>query len=71
MNYPYNVPGGQTAFFADFQFRFSDLELLFVRHAPFRFVQMGNADWFDHHAFEQARVSPEPKMSLEIGTARQ
>jgi hypothetical protein len=54
MNYPYNVNGGQTAFFSDFDFRFSDAELLFMRHAPARFVQMGNADWFDDHGLEDA-----------------
>jgi hypothetical protein len=53
MNYPFIVDGKQAAFFADFEFRFSDAELLFMRHAPARFVQMGNADWFDHHGFEQ------------------
>ncbi len=66
MNYPYRVPGGTTSFFADFLFRFSDSELLFMRHAPFRFVQQGNADWFDHHAFRQADVSPEPKFALSL-----
>ena len=24
-----------------------------MRHAPERFVQQGNALWFDHHAFEE------------------
>ena len=52
MNYPYNVAGGQTAFWSNFAFRFSDPELLFIRHAPERFVQMGNAAWFDRHGFE-------------------
>ena len=47
MNYPFRVAGGQSAFFADFEYRFSDQELLFMRHAPERFVQMGAADWFD------------------------
>ncbi|MBI4300511.1 MAG: hypothetical protein HY677_05185 [Chloroflexi bacterium] len=70
MNYPYNVAGGQTAFFADFEFRFTDSELLFMRHAPERFVQMGNADWFDHHAFQQAEVSPEPPFKLELRVNR-
>ena len=70
MNYPFRVAGGQTAFFADFAYRFSDQELLFMRHAPARFVQMGNADWFDHHAFEQAETSPEPKFSLELRVNR-
>ncbi|MGH8354223.1 MAG: hypothetical protein ACRERY_11960 [Pseudomonas sp.] len=66
MNYPYSVAGGQTAFFSDFEFRFSDSELLFLRHAPEQYVQMGNADWFDHHGFEQAEVSAEPSLRLEI-----
>jgi hypothetical protein len=52
MNYPYNVAGGQSAFFSDFPFRFSDSELLFMRHAPAQWVQQGNADWFDHHGFQ-------------------
>lgn len=70
MNYPYSVAGGQTAFFADFEFRFSDAELLFMRHAPERFVQMGNAEWFDHHGFEQADVLPEPTFKLEARVNR-
>jgi hypothetical protein len=70
MNYPYNVAGGQTAFFADFAYRFSDQELLFMRHAPARFVQMGNADWFDDHGFEQAETSPEPNFHLELRVNR-
>lgn len=70
MNYPYNVSGGQSAFFADFPFRFTDSELLFLRHAPGRFVQMGNADWFDNHGFEEANVSPEPTLVLEVRVNR-
>src|SRR5574337_129470 len=71
MNYPYNVNGGQAAFFADFPFRFSDPELLFMRHAPARFVQMGNADWFDHHGLEQAELDGAPSAyRLEIRVNR-
>jgi hypothetical protein len=66
MNYPYNVAGGQTAFFADFAFRFSNPELLFMRHAPAKFVRMGDANWFDNHAFEQAALHPMPPLSLEV-----
>ena len=66
MNYPFRVAGGQSAFFSDFAFRFSDAELLFMRHAPRRFVQMGNAAWFDHHGFEGANASPEPQLRLEL-----
>lgn len=53
MNYPFNVTGGEQAFFADFRFRFTDDELLFMRHAPRRFVQMGHSDWFENHGFRQ------------------
>lgn len=70
MNYPYNVDGGQSAFFSDFEYRFSDSELLFMRHAPSKFVQMGNADWFDHHGFQQANVYANPVLKLEIRVNR-
>jgi hypothetical protein len=49
MNYPWRVAGGQSAFFSTFRFRFSDQELMFMRHAPDRFVQPGNAAFFDNH----------------------
>jgi hypothetical protein len=52
MNYPDRVAGQQAAFYANFRYRFSDDELVFLRHAPRRFVQMGNANWFDNHGFE-------------------
>jgi len=52
MNYPFRVSGNESAFFSDFRFRFSDDELVFMRHAPRRFVQMGNSDWFVNHGFE-------------------
>lgn len=59
MNYPYNVAGGQAAFFANFRYRFSDGELRFMRHAPRRFVQMGNANWFVNHNFEAPESLPQ------------
>lgn len=70
MNYPFRVAGGQHAFFSDFEFRFSDDELLFMRHAPERFVQHGNADWFDDHGFRQASVAPVPTFRLELRVHR-
>jgi hypothetical protein len=60
MNYPFNVAGGQAAFFADFRFRFSDSELVFMRHAPRRYVQMGNSNWFVNHGFEAPRALMQP-----------
>ena len=70
MNYPNSVAGGQASFFSNFEFRFSDSELLFMRHAPERFVQMGNADWFDNHGFQGALVLPEPTFALELRVNR-
>lgn len=70
MNYPFRVAGGQSAFFADFEFRFSDPELVFMRHAPERFVQQGNADWFDHHGFEGAAMDPEGSFHLQLRVDR-
>ncbi|HEV8355413.1 MAG TPA: hypothetical protein VGQ17_01475 [Gemmatimonadales bacterium] len=64
MNYPYRVAGGATAFFANFEYRFTDQELLFLRHAPARLVEQGNATWFDHHGFEQAHVAAEPSLTI-------
>lgn len=52
MNYPFRVSGGPASFFSDFRFRFTDEELVFMRHAPRRFVQMGNSNWFVNHGFE-------------------
>ena len=66
MNYPFLVSGGQSTFFSNFAFRFSNPELLFMRHAPEQFVQMGNADWFDNHGFEQAETTPEPDFELTV-----
>jgi hypothetical protein len=70
MNYPFKVTGGQTAFFANFEFRFSDAELLFMRHAPESFVQQGNATWFDHHGFQSANASPEASLKLALRANR-
>ncbi len=66
MNYPYFVSGGQSAFFSNFRFRFSDDELVFMRHAPRSFVQMGNNNWFDQHGFEAAPAHTESGWQLEI-----
>ncbi len=66
MNYPQRVRGGEAAFFNDFVYRFSDTDLMFLRHAPERFVQMGNADWFDDHGFRLAHTDPDCGLALEL-----
>ena len=70
MNYPNNVNGGQTAFFSDFEFRFDDGELLFMRHAPSRFVQPGNADWADNHGLQAFQQFPGSIYDLELRVNR-
>jgi hypothetical protein len=70
MNYPYNVSGGTDAFFADFYYQFSDDELLFMRHAPTRFVRQGDAAWFNHHGFEEARRADTGALQLTLRVNR-
>lgn len=76
MNYPYlyktgiNSDANTIAFFRAFEFRFTDEELLFLRHAPERFVEMGNAAWFDNHGFSQADVSPAPHFRISVRVNR-
>jgi hypothetical protein len=71
MNYPRMFPGGQAAYFSRFQFRFGDPELLFLRHAPERFVQTGNAAWFDNHGFQGAETEQEPTFALVVRINRE
>lgn len=78
MNYPYYYGSGEHGnrnanserFFRDFEFRFTDEELLFLRHAPERHVIMGGELFGEHHALEQAAVSPAPALALEVRTNR-
>lgn len=70
MNYPYFVSGGQAAFFNNFAYRFSDKELLFMRHAPNRFVEMGNEAWFSNHGFREAAQHSNPDYALRLTTSR-
>jgi hypothetical protein len=70
MNYYFLYPGGEPAFFADFEYRFSDQELLFMRHAPDRLLPTGHADWFDQHGFQQAAVAPQQALRLELRVDR-
>jgi hypothetical protein len=66
MNYPFRPPWNQHTFFSGFEFRFSDSELLFMRHAPRRFVQMGNENWFDNHGFEAPPKDPGQRFELML-----
>jgi hypothetical protein len=75
MNYPDSASDGTGAqfnaswFYRRFRFRFDNGELLFLRHAPDRYVQMGAAAWFDNHA-RVARGSVDPRLELSIRTRK-
>ncbi len=76
MNYPYNFPSGLDAFFAAFDYGFSPDELLFLRHAPERFVKMGAEPWFSNHgfeqeAFDQLRAAVTGPLELEVRVHRE
>lgn len=70
MNYPYRVAGGQNAFFANFEYRFTNQELVFLRHAPSKFVEQGYAEWFDNHGFRQANTTACPNFRLDVRVNR-
>jgi len=75
MNYPDSAtpsPGaGANAswFYRRFRFRFDDGELLFLRHAPERYVEMGGTAWFQNHG-RVARVSVDPRLQLIVRSRR-
>ncbi|GAA3568920.1 hypothetical protein GCM10022395_18370 [Snuella lapsa] len=71
MNYPYFVSGGIDTFFGSFNYRFSNSELLFVRHAPNPFVQMGNSSWFVNHGFTDEEHHEGTDLKLEVRVNRQ
>ena len=63
MNYPGRVTGGETAYWRDFEFRFSDQELLFLRHAPEAFVNMGENAFGTSHAETESAMELRPELS--------
>jgi hypothetical protein len=71
MNYPdAATPGGGAGanaswFYRRFGFRFDDGELLFMRHAPARFVEMGTTAWFTDHGRVE-RSSLDPRLELVV-----
>lgn len=72
MNYPDSAAEGQGGgplnaswFYRRFRFQFDNAELLFLRHAPERYAQMGAEAWFDNHA-RVSRESVDPRLQLSI-----
>jgi hypothetical protein len=76
MNYPDAAaqgmgggPSNATWFYRRFRFRFDDGELLFLRHAPDRYLEMGGEAWFSQHG-RVARSSLDPRLRLSIRTRK-
>lgn len=68
MNYPEGVEG----FWKYFEYRFSDAELYFLRHAPEEFVAMGGEAGKDHgYRSRDHAVELDPRMTLEIAVDRE
>lgn len=69
MNYPDSASPGLNAswFYNRFRFKFDDNENLFLRHAPERFVQMGNEAWFENHG-RVSRESLNPSIEMLVRT---
>ena len=76
MNYPNRVAAGYYGFFDNFEYRFSDQELLFMRHAPEAFVKMGGSTFGTDHAGDrfgevEAYGNDEPStkgLALSVGS---
>jgi hypothetical protein len=75
MNYPDQAtPGGAgfnaTWFYKRFRFRFDTAELLFLRHAPETYVEMGAAGWFHNHG-RVARLDLDFRLKLIVRSLKQ
>lgn len=73
MNYPdqaqASLAPNASWFYKRFRFRFDRDELLFLRHAPESFVQMGATAWFDQHG-RVYRDSVDERLRLSIRTRK-
>ena len=74
MNYPDQANSALSPnaswFYRRFRFRFDEGELLFLRHAPESYVQMGAKAWFDNHG-RVSRDSVDDRLELTIRMRKQ
>jgi len=61
---------GQEAYYQRFDQRFSNDELLFMRHAPDRFVEPGYVASGESHAYEDSPGTPGAPLTLELRANR-
>lgn len=71
MNYPARVNDlGASDFYHDFEYRFDDFELRFLRHAPDEFVRMGDAPFGGNHGYAFGAAASNQKFSLKLTVGR-
>lgn len=70
MNNPLLYTRGNPEFFKNFEYRFDDQELLFIRHAPDEFVKMGNCAFFENHALSGRKYDETADVKLCIESGR-
>ena len=73
MNYPDRAsrlegaaPLNTTPFYKTFLFRFDEPELLFLRHAPESYVEMGGNLWYREHGRVADDETPDPRLELVL-----
>jgi len=53
MNYPQVFDDtNEDEYWSKFEWKFTNQEYLFLRHAPREFVEPGNSGWFENHGFD-------------------
>jgi hypothetical protein len=75
MNYPdLATPGGAgfnaSWFYKRFKFNFDTGDLLFLRHAPETYVEMGAVGWFQNHG-RVARINVDYRLNLVVRSLKQ
>ena len=65
-----NKPSNVANFFGSFEYRFTDPELTFIRHAPEAFVMMGEAAAGENHGLRAPGVLPDRKLALHVAVER-
>ena len=73
MNYPGlvdQISGQPNKFWKNFEWRFDYLELVFLRHAPEEFVQMGGSAFGKDHGYETGlRVADQARLDQRVALA--
>jgi len=69
MNNPESLGGNGSNFFENFEYRFSDRELKFIRHAPEKFVEMGGPYYGDDYS-DALPPAAFPDWTLDVSVSK-